>query len=438
MKFLIRLSVFSLIVVFFSAGVQAQPASIGIRSTGGVDQRYPIAVPMVAFGDASLAPAAQVITEVLRGDLAYSGECVILPEAEFPKGFGGLTMDVNGLNRDAWGATSAEYLIYGNVRREGTQLVAQFRLFDLFSKDQLAGQELRVKDSFPRLAAHRFTEEVLRQLTGVKGMASSEIVFSGGVTGKKEIYIADYDGANVKRLTNHGSISIKPKISPDGNRIAYLSYKDRYSFLYIFDRQTGRSMPLSKEVGLNSAPAWAPNGQYLAMTLSKDGNTEIYLKNPDGSNPRRLTNNKAGDTSPIFSPDGSRIAFVSDRGGNPNIYVMNVDGSNVQRLSYQGGSSYDPSWSPDGKMIAYVAEKRGEGLEIYVMDANGQNPRRITNTAGSNESPSWSPDSRHIAFMTTRRGRAEVWSATVKTGQQQPVPGITQRSEGANWGPRRR
>ncbi len=434
---LIRKSLVLGVVVFLSGSVMAQPTTLRIESVGGVDQRIPVAVPAVAFDDPALAPIAKVITDVLRSDLAYSGECLVLTESQFPKTFGGLTMDVNELDRDAWGATTAENLVYGNVHMEGDELVTQFRLFDLFSKDQLAGQELRVKQTFPRLAAHRFTEEVLRQLTGVKGMGSSEIVFSGGETGKKEIYIADYDGANVKRLTNHGSISIKPKVSPDGNKIAYLSYKDRYSFLYIFNRHTGESVPLSKEVGLNSAPAWAPDGQYLAMTLSKDGNTEIYLKNMDGTNARRLTNNKAGDTSPVFSPDGSRIAFVSDRIGNPNIFVMNVDGSNATRVSFQGGSSYDPTWSPDGKSIAYVAEKTGEGLEIYMMDANGQNPQRLTDTPGSNESPSWSPDSRHVAFMSTRRGSAELWSVTVKTGQQQPVSGLNLRSEGANWGPRR-
>ena len=409
---------------------------IGIER--GLDVRIPIAVPPFATVEPELGPVAREMAEVVAKDLDFSGLFLLLPPEQYPPGFTMLSPDVTQLRFDAWRGTKAEHLVYGTVSRQGSELVGQFRLFDLFAKEQVVGQELRVAREHPRLAAHRFSEEIIRFLDGVPGIGTTEICFSAGQTGKKEIYVADYDGANVKQATKHNSISIKPKMSPDGNRIAYLSYKDRYSFLYIYDRRTGESVPLSKEVGLNSAPAWAPDGNRIAMTLSKDGNTEIYLRDPDGKDPVRLTKNKDGDTSPIFSPDGNRIAFVSDRGGAPQIYGMNVDGSNVSRLSHQGGSSYDPAWSPDGKYIAYVVEARGEGLEIYVMNADGTNPRRITNTHGSNESPSWSPDSRHIVYMSTRTGTAELWTATLESGLERRVGRLWLRCEGPNWGPRRR
>jgi len=420
-------------------GAQSAFAQVRIVTEGMVDQRIPVAVPPFAVSDPALSTVARELTDALAYDLEFTGLVAVLPPDEFPSAFTGFNTDLASLNLDLWVESRAEYLVYGQIHYEGDQLVGQFRLFDLASKDQLIGQELRVNRSYPRLAPHRFSEEIIRQFTGTAGAASSEIVFSAGVSGNKEIYVADYDGANARRLTEHNSISIKPKLSPDGSKIAYVSYKDRYSFLYIFDRATGQSVPLSREVGLNSAPAWAPNGRELAITLSKDGNTEIYLRDADGSNLRRLTRNRDGDTSPTFSPDGSRIAFVSDRAGSAQIYVMNRDGSNQVRLSHQGGASFDPAWSPDGRMIAYVVNRRGEGFQIYAMDADGSNPRKLTSSQGINESPSWSPDSRHIIYSSTRSGQKQLWTVNVESGEERQVPRLSSMScEGPTWGPRRR
>ncbi len=412
---------------------------VRIMSVDAIDSRIPIAVPPFASVSPELVPIAEEMAEVIAFDLDFSGMFIILPARDYPENFRGLEPDVARLDREAWRATKAEHLVFGVLQQEGNQLVAQLRLFDLFSMDQIVGQELRVDRQHPRLAAHRFSEEVIRYLTGTPGIGTTEIVFSSGGTGQKELYIADYDGANVRQITRHDSLSIMPKLSPDGNRIAYLSYKDRYSFLYIYDRRTGLSAPLSREVGLNAAPAWAPNGEYLALTLSKDGNSEIYFRNPDGANPRRITRNRDSDTSPSFSPDGSHLAIVSDRGGNAQIYVMDVNGGNERRISFQGGSSYDPAWSPCGKYFAYVVERRGEGLEIYMMNSDGSNPRRLTESHGINESPNWSPDSRHIIFTTTRSGSPRLHTITIETGDDKPIERLANmRTEGGTWGPRRR
>lgn len=406
----------------------------GAQSLGA---KIPIAVPPCAAGDPSLAALARDLAQVIADDLQFSGLFQVLPPEGYPAGFTALDPDVQRLDRDAWAATKCEHLVYGNLKQDGGTLVTEFRLFDLFSKNQVFGLELKVDKNFPRLAAHHFSEQVIKNLEGTEGIGTSEICFSAGATGSKEIYVSDYDGANMQQVTKHNSISIKPKFSPDGTKIAYLSFKDRYSFLYVFDRMTGVSVPLSKEVGLNIAPSWSPDGRQLAQVLSKDGNNEIYLRNADGTNLRRLTRNRDLDTSPTFSPDGSRIAFVSDRGGNPQIFAMSSSGDGAARLSFQGGSSYDPAWSPDGKYIAYVAEKSGEGLEIYVMGSDGTGHRRLTDSQGSNESPSWSPDSRHIIFFSTRNGQKSLYTYTVETNEERRVPRLTMSCEGPSWGPRR-
>ncbi len=433
-KTLFALALPALLALAAAASAQ-QPLLVDVQK--GIDARIPIAVPPCATADPGLRAVANEMAQVVADDLLFSGVFTVLGREMYPPTFAGFDANVKNIDFNGWRATGAQHLIYGLVFQEGGQLVGQFRLFDLLSNSQVYGQEVRVEASSQRLAAHRFSEEVLRYLDGVPGAGTSEIVFTG-VTGRtKEIYVADYDGMNARKLTDHGSVSIKPKISPDGNYVAYLSYKDRFCFLYVLDRRTGKSTPLSKESGLNSAPSWSPDGSRIAMTLSKDGNTEIYLRNRDGSNPVRLTRNKDGDTSPCFSPDGSRIAFVSDRGGRPQIYVMGADGSNQTRVSYHGGNAYDPTWSPDGKMIAFISEIKGEGFEVYAMTADGASAVKLSGSGGINESPSWSPDSRHVIFGSTRSG-SELYAVNVKTGEETRIGKVAMRAEGPCWGPRRR
>lgn len=434
-----RLFVFVASMVMLNVSLAVAQNPIRIDSGTRADTRITIAVPPFVATQPEFTQAAAEMAQVVADDLAFSGLFILLPPAQYPAGFTGMEADAQNLNLSAWRATKAENLVYGIVFQEGSQLVAQFRLFDLYSNTQLYGQEVRVDREYYRLASHRFSEEVLRYTDGVPGIGTTEILFAGtSGSNQKEIYVADYDGANMRPITKHQSLSIMPEVSSDGNSISYLSYKDRYCFLYIFDRASGVSRALSKEVGLNSAASWSPDAKRLALTLSKDGNAEIYLRDPNGDNATRITNNREGDTSPCFSPDGQRIAFVSDRGGRPQIYVMNADGSNETRLSFHGGSAYDPDWSPDGKSIAFVSMQSGEGFEIYVMGSDGSNPMRLTNSNGVNESPSWSPDSRHIAFSSTRNGRSELWTITLATNEERRISRISVAAEGPSWGPRRR
>lgn len=404
---------------------------IGIHGTGG-DTRVAIAVPPLLAATPALTAAAAEMTQVLEYDLDFSGVFVVLPKTAYPPTFTGFPADANLINLAEWTTTNVEYIVYGVVSEAGGQLVVQFRLYELAGTQQVLGRQVTVAKDRLRTAPHRFSEDVLEQIDGSAGIGTTEIVFSGGKTGSKEIFVADYDGANMRRVTQHNSISILPKFSPDNRKIAYLSYKDRYPFLYIFDRNSGQSRRLSAEVGLNLAPSWGPDGSWLALTLSKDGNTEIYRKNADGTGAKRITNNRHGDTSPVVSPDGGRIAYVSDR-GNPQVYVMGTDGSGSNRVSMQGGNSYDPAWSADGTMLAYAVERKGEGVQIYVMNADGSGAQRVTSSPGNKEQPSWSADGRHLIFMS-KRGGNQLWCVTLSTLEERPVPRINMTCEGPFWG----
>lgn len=434
MQVIFRVAIFFVFTASAAFAQAAEGQRVEITGRKGADARVGVAVPTFAMPPGQDALASQM-TEVMRYDLDFTGFIRLLRPEEFPSNFTGLTSDATKLDFAAWRNARAEYIVHVYAVAEGGNVTIEGRLFDAQTGQQVVGKRLSSQQSWWRQVVHQFSDEIVKYLDGEPGIATSQYCFSGGATGKKEIYIVDYDGANMKQLTQHNSISILPTFSPDGSKIAYVSFKDRYQFLYCFELATGKSTALSKEVGMNSAPAWAPDGRRLAMVLSKDANSEIYLVNADGTNKKRLTNDPATDTSPCFSPDGNNIAFVSDRGGSPQIYVMDTNGGGVRRLSLQGGKSYDPSWSPDGKQIAYVVEQGG--FEIYVMDANGGNPRQLTASGGSNESPSWSRDSRYVVFTSTREGKPHLWTVNVATGENRKVPGIGVSAQGPDWGPRR-
>ena len=419
----------------------AAAAQVQIDITRQIDRRTPIAVPDFVTAPGHEALGAE-LAEVIRYDLEFTGLFQLLDRSQFPSSFTGFTSDASAIDFDGWRATNAEFLVYVYITVQGAEIAAECRLFDVVGAQQVVGKRFTADTQWQRSLAHRFSDEIMLFLTGEPGVATSQIAFSGGQTGSKEIYVVDYDGASLRKVTDHASgsgkpISTLPAFSPEGKRIAYLSYKDRYPFLYILDLPSGASTPLSKNVGLNTSPAWRPNGSQLAVVLSQDANNEIYLMSQDGSSKQRLTNDRSVDASPTFSPDGGQIAFVSDRQGSAQIFVMGADGSGARRVSFHGGKAYEPDWSPNGRLLTFVGEASGEGFEIYVMNADGTNPRRLTNSSGSNESPSFSADSRHIVFASTRSGRSELWTVNVETGEERRVPGITLSAQAPSWGPRR-
>ena len=411
---------------------------VDMVSTTGGDIRVAVAVPDF-LAQPGLETMAKEMTDVLKNDLVFTGIFSIVPRENYPPSFKGLTPNATEIDFDAWRQAKVEYMVYASVTAEGDKLVAECRMFDVNAGTQIAGQRLTSTRNYPRLIAHHFEEEVVRKVDGTPGMASSQICFSAGRTGSKEIYIADYDGANARPVTKFGSVTILPKFSPQGDKIAFVSYKDKFPFLYVLNIASGVTTVVSKRVGLNVAPAWSPDGRRLAMTLSKDANAEIYIKSADvGSPDQRITNSPSSDAQPTFDPTGTRLAFVSDRGGVPQIYTMGVDGSGVNRVTFTGGKTCDPSWSPDGKRIAYVSEKSGEGMAVYMVDLTDNSATRLTEAGGMHESTSWSPDSRHIIFSSSRSGKPELYAVNVRPPYDEHKISVNGMAcEGPYWGPRR-
>ena len=210
-----------------------------------------------------------------------------------------------------------------------------------------------------RLTAHRIADRIYEKLTGERGVFATRIAYVVQTSRNAwELHIADADGANPQSALRSREPIISPAWSPDGSRLAYVSFETGKPVVYVHTVATGARKAVANFRGSNSAPAWSPDGKTLAVTLTREGNSQVFLMNADGGNVRRLTTSSGIDTEPSFSPDGQSIYFTSDRGGGPQVYRMPATGGGAQRVTFNGDYNISPRLSPDGKLLAYVGASR--------------------------------------------------------------------------------
>jgi TolB protein len=393
------------------AAGQAGSGEIWVEIKGRLGQRIRIAVPDFVPGSRrAVTTVGRYVADVISYDLDFSGYFEVMDRLQYPPDFTVFDPNPRRIDFGRWSEVRARDLVHGVYGVRGDQIELECRLFDVQGGRQIIGKGYKGESKILRRMAHRFADEVVLAHTGRLGIAHTHMAFTSTSTGTKEIFICDYDGENVRQLTNHGSITLSPTWSPDATKLAYTSYAAGNPDMYVINADGSSPTMVAGYHGLNTAPDWSPTGDTIAVTLSKDGNSEIYLQEAAGKRIRRVTYDEAIDTSPSFSPDGTSIAFVTDRAGSPQIWVVDIDGRNLRRISYQGGRSFSPAWSPRGDKIAYVVELPGEGLQLFVMDADGRNPVQLTSGPGWNQEPSWSPNGTHIAFSSTRAGRSNVYT----------------------------
>ena len=263
----------------------------------------------------------------------------------------------------------------------------------------------------PRLAAHQFVDDIVQTLTGHKGIATSTMAFVSNRSGRKEIYLADYDGSNGRQLTHDNALSVSPALTPNGRRIAYTGYQAGYADIYVVDLGTGARVRLVKFPGTNSGARFSPDGNLLACTVSKDGNPELYVVGMGGG-ARRLTHTRGAESSPAWSPDAAEIIYSCDETGAPQLYRISSSGGRGRLVPTGFGYCTEPSWSPDGQRLAFNV-RSGGGFSIAVMDLNGGGARIVA----QGENPVWGADSRHVIYSTG----GTISLLDVPTGKSVPV-----------------
>jgi TolB protein len=245
----------------------------------------------------------------------------------------------------------------------------------------------------PRENAHHFADDIIETVTGNKGFAGTKIAFIATRSGKKEVYIADYDGSNARQMTHDGVISVHPSISPDGRRVAYTGYQSGYPDVYLIDLASGARNRIVNFPGTNSGASFSPDSNRIALTISKDGNPEVYTVNAGGGGARRLTHTRGIESGPSWSPSGDEIVYSFDDGGGPQLYRVSAGGGSGQPIATGHGYCTEPNWSPDGKKIAFNV-RGGGGFEVAIVDLAGGGTRVVC----GGENPVWGADSRHIIF----------------------------------------
>ena len=414
----------------FAAGVGLAPAraEIEVNVNKGDVQPLPIAIP--AFTGQRGADIAQVIT----GNLERSGLFApIDPKAFIEKD---LTVAVQPRFPD-WKTINAQALINGQVTVEGGRLRVDFRLWDVYSEQQLLGLQFTSTPENWRRVAHKISDAVYERLTGEKGYFDTRIVFvaeSGGRLNRtKTLAIMDQDGANPSYLTDGSYIVMSPRFSSTSQEITYMTLKPTGSAIYLFNLETARRESLGSFPGMVYAPRFSPDGGRVAFAVERGGNSDIYVMNLKSRTSQRLTTDPAIDTSPSFSPDGSRIVFNSDRGGSPQLYVMGADGGGASRISFGSGRYTSPVWSPAGDFIAFT-KQTGSEFHIGVMRPDGSDERLLT-TSYLDESPTWAPNGRVLMFSReTPGGPPRLWTVDVTGRILRPAPYPGSGSDPA-WSP---
>lgn len=372
----------------------ATQAQLDIVITGSGSQRLPIAVTDLA-GERGIS---QALVSVVRADLERSGVFNLVDTT-------GAAMDENSApNYAEWKGRGADALVAGSVRTAPDgRYETRFRLHDTQKQGAIAGQAYAHNAQQIRSTAHRIADVIYEKLTGERGIFSTRIAYVVKSAGRFELQIADADGNGAQAALTSKEPIISPAWSPDGGKLAYVSFEAKKPIIYVHDLATGRRHVAANFKGSNSAPAWSPDGKKLAVVLTKDGSSQLYLVNADGSGVTRLASSSGIDTEPQFSPDGEFIYFTSDRGGSPQVYRLPATGGAAQRVTFEGSYNVTPRLSPDGKKLAYVTRDSGR-FRVAVMDLATRQTQVLTDTA-KDESPSFSPNGRMILFATEVGGR---------------------------------
>ena len=329
----------------------------------------------------------------------------------------------------------ATWRLSGRTTLTGGKETARARLANAEGGEVVFERFYRQEPQWRRALAHRIADDIVKAATGRDGIARTRIAFANNRTGRKEIWVMDYDGEGVKRLTDDKSIALLPRFSPDGRRLAYTSYKDGNPDLMLLDLETGRARTLSDEQGLNIAGGFSPDGKKLLMTQSKGRSPNLYLKDLDTGETERLTQHFGADSTPTFSPDARQVAFVSDRSGNPQIHVLDLATKQVRRLTNMNWCDA-PAWSPTGEWIAFAGRAHHKDkMDIFLVDATGSQVRQLTKGEGSNEDPAWSPDGRFLAFSSTRGKRSQIWVMDADGSAPRLMAEVPGSSVTPHWSP---
>lgn len=398
-------------------------AQLRVEISGVGANQIPIAI--AGFAEENIAP--QQVTAIIKADLARSGFFKIIDT-------GNAMSETTPVNFGEWKSKGADALVVGSVQRLADgRFDVRYRLMDTLKSANLSGFGQVAGPDRLRVAAHKIADDIYEKLIGVRGSFATRIAYVTKAGNEYRLEIADSDGEGTQvALRSHEPI-ISPAWSPDGTKVAYVSFEQKKPVVYVQDLVSRQRTIVANYRGSNSAPSWSPDGSKLALALSRNGYTQVYVVNADGGGLRQLTNTNGIETEPQFSADGQHIYFTSDRSGGPQIYRMSANGGEAQRITFGGAYNISPRVAPDGKSLAYISRREGR-FQLYVLDLASGQELRLSDTT-KDESPSFSPNGKYIMYATEsgRRGSLAVVSVDGRVKQRLTTQAGDIREP--TWGP---
>ncbi len=417
--------------------VQAQQQGLEIDIVGGNASALPITVVPMPYQGSAGTPQTDVAA-VVRADLDRSGQFRTLPEAQI------VEKPTRGseINFPTWKALKQDYIVVGRVMDagEGSYRV-EYEMFDIATQQRQLGLAMTARANAMRDVAHQMADAIYEKITGVRGAFWTRIAYvtatGSGNNMHYALMVADSDGWNPQTIVRSAEPLLSPTWSPDGRKLAYVSFERGNSAIYVQDISTGARQLVSSFRGINGAPSFSPDGSKLALALSRSGNPEIYVMDLGSRQLTQLTNHFGIDTEPTWAPDGKTIYFTSDRGGRPQLYPVSAAGGAASRVTFQGSYNATASVSWDGKKIV-MAQGSGNTYRIVMMDSSLGSPRWSTLSTGSlDESPSFAPNASMVLYAAREGRRGVLYSVSADARVRQRLVLADGDVREPSWGPYR-
>lgn len=420
----------ALLVLFW---IPSANADLTIQIDQSSDNAMPIAlVPFLWKGETVVPPVN--MARIIGSDLYRSGKFKAVDENKLPA----TPQSLEQVDFSQWKRLGVDNLLMGKIASDGNGLYEiEMRFIDVLRKQQVIGKRWSgISKKLLRQVAHKMSDLIYKELTGINGAFNSQIAY---VTVKRQagkkyyrLEVADSDGYNAQAILKSTSPIMSPSWSPDGKKLAYVSFENGRSEIFLQSLNGTQRKKLASFKGINGAPAWSPDGKQLALTLSKDGSADIYVMNMATKKLRRLTRNWAIETEAVWSPNGHSLFFNSDRRGQPQIFQVFLDTGEIRRVSYVGKYNANPAVSPDGRYIAMV--NGNGGFHIGLLDLYTNEFNIITKTY-LDESPSFASNGEMILYAMNQRGKGKLAVVSIDNSVTQVLSVQEGEVRSPSWGP---